>query len=74
MKRKIFVDAGETLALTFLQETLKLNGLSLEKISLPSVGYIPSVNLNYSVDDHHKICSYMKPTLNDDQNRFVENF
>ena len=74
MKRKIPVDTAEALALAYVQEILKSNGLSLEKLGLASVRYVPSVDSNFSYDDHHKICSNMKPTLNDDQKKFVEAF
>ena len=72
LKRKIQVNAAEALALAYVLEILKSNGLSLGKLGLPSVRYVPSVDSNFSYDDHHKICSNMEPTINDDQKKFVE--
>ena len=72
LKRKISVDSAETIALAYMQEILKSNGLSLTKIGLTFVRYVPSIDLNFSYDDHHKIFSNMESTLNDDQKKFVE--
>ena len=47
LKRKIPVDAAETLAFAYMQEILKSNGLSLAKIGLPSVRYVLSVSSNF---------------------------
>ena len=51
-KRNIPIDAAETLALAYMQEILKSNGLSFAKIGLPSVRYVLSVISNFSDDDH----------------------
>ena len=74
LKRKIPVDASETLALAYMQDILRSNGLSLEKLGLPSVQYVPSEDSSFSDDDYLKFCSDLEVTLNDDQKKFVEPF
>ena len=74
LRRRISVDAAEALALAFMQKIFRLNGLSLDKLGLPAVQYVPSMDSTFSDDDHPKILKDLQPTLNDNQKKFVEVF
>ena len=71
---KLLPDAAESLALASIQEILTSNGLSLKKLGLPCIQYVPSNISSFNIDDHIKICRELESTLNEDQLNFVQSF
>ena len=67
-------DAAESLALASIQEIFTSNGISLTKLGLLSIQYVPSNISSFNIDNYIKICRELQPTLNKDQLNFVKSF
>ena len=74
LRRRIPVDAAEALALAYMQENFRSNGISIDQIGLPAVQNVSSIDSTFSDGDHLKICSDLQPTPNDDQKKFLDAF
>ena len=66
--------AAEALALAYIQQILNSNGLSLDKVGLPSAQYVPPYEESLNKDEHLKLSRELESTLNNDQSNFVTAF
>ena len=66
--------AAENLALVFIKDILLPNGLTLDKLGLPSVVYVPPQTVILSIYDHVDLAKRIRQTLTIEQLNFVNSF